>query len=277
MKKLILIVFGVMSILGVEAQTLPFDVNVPNVKYIRSKNGVNVRQQPSVNSKKLIADDIYDPEGGYGDALWSLNVPRDYKPVQFLNGISTREKDGWYYIENVGPVYGEGGWVSATYSEPFIPFPIEYPKTSYRSNTMYAPGIKWIKGQGNYKDGEYVLISEGHFGDNAELSIFLGKLVDGIIICPYEFPIDIDWECDFWSDGDDNFYLKYKSEKNWKDSNWYVIPPMLDSYDWADYYISDSFVNDLLTKVEPQKLTEPRIYYLYDDCLYNSTLPGISY
>lgn len=278
MKRLILIVFGIFSILSIEAQILPFEVKIPNVKFIRSKNGVNIRQQPSVNSKKLIADDEYTPEWGYGDALWSSTVPKGYKAVQFLNGLSTSEKDGWYFIENAGPDFGEGGWVSAQYSDTYIPDPIEYPKTNFKSNTLYLPGIKWIKGEDGYKDGEYVLILEGHHGDNSELSIFLGKLADGLIICPFEFPIDLDWDTDFWSSGDNNFYLTQKSEKNWKDSYWYIIPPMFnEKYEWADYNISDSFVNDLLTKVEPQKLAIPRIYYLYNNSLYNNFLPELSY
>lgn len=278
MKRLILFVFGIFSILCIDAQILPFDVEVPNVKFIKSKNGVNIRQQPSVNSKKLIADIEYDAELGYGDARWSSTVPKDYKAVQFMNGLSTQEKDGWYFIENTGPDFGEGGWVSAQYTEAFLPEPIEYPKTNYNSNNMYMPAIKWIKGKGDYKDGEYVLILVGHHGDNSELSIYLGKLVNGLIICPFEFPIDLDWDTDFWSSGDNNFYLKQKSEKNWKDSNWYITPPRFDSkYDWSEYNISDSFVDDLLNKVDPQKLDRPHIYYLDENCLFDSYLPGLSY
>lgn len=276
MKKLILFIFGIFSILSIEAQILPFEVKVPNVKFIHSKNGVNIRQQPSVNSKKLIADDEYTPEWGYGVALWSSTVPNGYRTVKFLNGISSMENEGWYFIDNIGPDYDEGGWVSAQYSSTYNPEPIEYPKTDYNSNTTYLPGIKWIKRDADRMDGEYVLILEGHFGDNSELSILLGKLADGLIICPFEFPIELDWDVDFWSSGDNNFYLKQKSEKNWKDSNWYILPPRFDSkYNWADYNISDSFVDDLLNKVAPKQLEKPIIYYLYDNCLYNSGLPEI--
>ena len=140
------------------------------------------------------------------------------------------------------------------------------------------PAIKWIIDKKDYSIGEYVLILEGHFGDNSELSIYLGKLADGLIICPYEFPIELDWDSDFWSTGDNNFYLKQNSEENWKDSHWYIIPPRFDSKcDWASYNISDSFVDDLLTKVEPEKLGSPLISYLYNNCLSNSTLPELSY
>lgn len=278
MKKVILAMLGILAIFQGEAITLPFEVDVPKVKFIRSKNGVNIRQYPSVNAKKFIADLEYNAEWGYGDAKWSSTVPKDYNAVQFLNGVSTQENDGWYFIENASPDFGEGGWVSAQYCEVFTPEPIEYPKTNYNSYSMYMPAIKWIIDKKDHSIGEYVLILEGHFGDNLELSIYLGKLVDGLIICPYEFPIELDWDSDFWSTGDNNFYLKQNSEEIGKDSNWYVTPPRFDSkYDWASYNISDSFVDNLLTKVEPEKLGSPLIYYLYNNCLYNNTLPGLSY
>ena len=125
MKKLTLFLIGIISTLCVDAQILPFEVEFPKVKFIRSKNGVNIRQYPSVKAKKFIADLEYNAEWGYGDAKWSSTVPKDYKAVQFLNGLSTQENDGWYFIENAGPDFGEGDWVSAQYSEVYIPEPIE--------------------------------------------------------------------------------------------------------------------------------------------------------
>ena len=219
---------------------------------------------------------------GDGECKWSRSLPKGFKTVKFFNGVTDVEDNGWFFIENsVDDFIDEGkggGWVSSRFCETFVPTSIEYPRTNYKSYNFYRPAIKWIKGTQNYKDGEYVLIFEGHFGDNSELSISLGKLVDGLIICPYAFPVVLDEDLNFWSDGDNNFYVKQKSEKNWLDSNWYIVPPKyMEKNHWADYNISDSFVNELLNKVEPLKLDNPNIYYLYNDCLYSSFYPEIKY
>ena len=281
MKKLTLFIFGIISTLCVDAQILPFDVEVPNVKFIKSKNGVNIRQQPSVNSKKLIGD-YEDPEYGEEIVKWSSSIPKGYMAFQFKFGVAIQEQGGWYLIENrsfIDPRWNWDGWVSAKYCEIFTPEPIEYPKKNYKKEECYMPGLKWIIGDKDYKEGEYVLILEGSYEMDSfcHLNICLGKLKDGFIVCPFEFPIELDWDSYFWENGDNNFHIKAKSMKNSFGNNWYVIPPKYkdQNFSWADYTISDSFVNDLLTKVEPEKLKTPRIYYLYNGCLYSSDSPEL--
>ena len=144
MKKFILFIAGIISTQYIDAQVLPFEVEIPNVKFIRSKNGVNIRQQPSVNSKKLIMDNNEDPEYGWGNVKWSTSLPRGYKAMQFKSGVSFQEQEGWYFIENVFPFEtGMNGWVSAKYCETFIPEPINYLKMNYEED-CYMPTIKWI-------------------------------------------------------------------------------------------------------------------------------------
>ena len=281
MKKLTLFLFGIISTLCGEAQIIPFDVEIPNVKFIKSKNGVNIRQRPSVNSKKLIGN-YEDPELYSENEKWSLSIPKGYIAFQFKFGVAIQEQEGWYLIENRSPFetsWNWDGWVSAKYCKTFTPEPIEYLTKNYKNSECNLPGLKWITGDKDYKEGEYVLILEGCYemGSLCLLNICLGKLKDGFIVCPFEFPIELDWDSDFVENGDNNFHIKAKSVKNSSDSYWYVIPPKFkeQNFSWADYTISDSFVNDLLTKVEPEKLKTPRIYYLYNGCLYSSDSPEL--
>lgn len=275
MKKLTLFIFGIISTLCVDAQILPFDVEVPNVKFIRSKNGVNIRQQPSINSNKLVMDDDTDPEYGWGNVKWSSSTPRGYKALQFKNGVSYREQEGWYFIENIFPFEsGMDGWVSAKYCETFIPEPINYRKKSYDGN-CYCPTIKWISGTNDFKNGEYVLILEGGEEEWIPINLYLGKLSEGLIICPFKFPIVIDWDSIDGYSGSSSFSLKRKTEKNEYGTYWYLVPPRYDKDVNDDDPLNDSFVNDLLTKVEPEKLKTPRIYYLYNGCLYSSDSPEL--
>lgn len=273
MKKLIILVLGIITIFQGEAITLPFEVEVPKVKFIRSKNGVNIRQRPSINSNKLVMDDDTDPEYGWGNVKWSSSTPRGYKALQFKNGVSFREQEGWYFIENIFPFEsGMDGWVSAKYCETFIPEPINYRKKSYDGN-CYCPTIKWISGTNEFKNGEFVLILEGGEDIWVPINIYLGKLSDGIIICPFAFPLEIDWEAEEGNVGSTTYSLKHKSQKNNHGTYWYIIPPRYDDGIYREDSLNDSFVNDLLTKVEPVKLKSPRIYYQYNGCIYCNTSP----
>lgn len=275
MKKFILFIAGIISTQYIDAQVLPFEVEIPNVKFIRSKNGVNIRQQPSVNAKKLIMDNNEDSEYGLGNLKWSSSLPRGYKALQFKNGVSFKEQEGWFFIENIGPLEtGLDGWVSARYCETFFPEPINYLKTNYDGD-CYRPTIKWISGTKEYKSGEYVLILEG--GDDVwvPINIYLGKLSDGIIICPFVFPVETDWDSGYDTDSSSSYSLKQKSQKNNYGTYWYIIPPSYEGGIYGEETLKDSFVNDLLTKVEPEKLETPRIYYQYNNCLQCSSSPDI--
>lgn len=275
MKKLTLFLIGIISTLCVDAQILPFEVEAPNVKFIKSKNGVNIRQQPSVNSKRLIMDNDEDSEYGWGNVKWSNSMSRGYKAMQFKNGVSFREQDGWYFIENIFPFEAEiTGWVSAKYCETFIPEPINYLKMKYNED-CYCPAIKWISGTNEFKNGEYVLILEGGEDIWVPINLYLGKLSEGLIICPFKFPLAIDWDSiDGYSDST-SFSLKRKTEKNEYGTYWYLVPPRNDESANDEDRLNDSFVNDLLTKVEPEKLKTPCIYYLYNGCLHASDSPEL--
>lgn len=174
---------------GALAATLPFDIEKPDLKFVKSDKGVNIRQKPSTSAPRAIydvgeADLAMDFGGDIIDvAFWSSAAPtRNRKPMEFYGpGIVAREENGWYEIKGLAPQNKGNGWVSAKFCTPYIPPKITYPNTP--SEGTYW---KWITGVPGIEDGQYAICYE-FYGDACPALIYVGKMLDGVLVCPFRF------------------------------------------------------------------------------------------
>lgn len=226
------------------AITLPFDVKTPDMRLVYSENGVNVRQLPSTSAKKMIYLEE-DADFGASDidvAKWSSTVPRGYSSVQFYGPAPVvKESDGWYEIKDLAPQNNGNGWVSAKYCKPFTPSPIVYPQT-YGMESSF----KWI-------DKDYAIVWESTGGSSLDfVIIYVGKVVDGMIVCPYalgttDHPVII-------TPGDDDTPTKILRPGS---VEYYPEDYVLAGYDLSQ--IDSESITAILDNA--QTLQKPRVFY----------------
>lgn len=187
LRKLFFLVVAIAS-LTCSAASLPFDVETPNIKFVTA-NGVNIRKSPSTSAQRLMynVEDAEMAEEFGGEIIdvtyWSSAAPTAKRKAFPFRGPAkvVSESNGWYEINGYGAEGRGTGWVSASVTKPYTPASIVYPKAPVEYESW-----KWITGMPGVKDGEYALAFEW-VGDACPAIIYVGKIVNGMLVCPYSF------------------------------------------------------------------------------------------
>lgn len=173
----------------VQAVSFPFSVNKPDVRMIVS-NGVNIRKTPSATAPKLVYN-VNDENLDFGAdpidvSFWSAgSAKRNIEAVQFTGpGIVIGEKDDWYQIRGYGAEGQGNGWVNAKYCKPFTPQKLVYPNELSEDESFR---FLWLTQFPGTEPGEYAMYYDYSYNDLSLVCFYIGKVVDGMLVCPYSF------------------------------------------------------------------------------------------
>lgn len=227
---------------------IPFEVEKTEIKMISSVDGTPIHKEPSENSPvQLYKED--DDEVTY---YWSESkfYPKSSVSLFYGPAVVLEENNGWY---NIGTNDNEGReWVNGKYCTISPPTPI----TLNREMGFQKFDWKWIASNDTNK---YALYFSTTSDDRSEGMIYLGKIKDGVLVCPYSIgnpshPVKLK------ANNDINVDL-YDSENNW------VIeygPSMSTEFGWTSYFdlskLPNSMVDAIFNKMSP--LQEPSTVYI---------------
>ena len=182
MKKIIFLIAATLSIMLTNVAEA-FTVEAPKWKKIAiaTTDGVNIRQEPSASSPRLLVDwekvDNYQvPVNYFG--YWSSATPKGSVEAISFSGPSpvVTERGEWLEILNAGPKCDTNGWVNSKFCKVVTPTPI----TS--SNTAQFNNFNLISSEQDEVFGLYAIC-------DAEMDkyavFYLGKLIDGVVVAPY--------------------------------------------------------------------------------------------
>lgn len=180
-RHLLFVAAGVTAMAAAAAE-FPFEVVAPKfskIAYTKAMGGINIRQFPSATAPRMLYDeakieDFETPLSVCG--YWSTERPAGTVKAGTFSGPEAvvSEKDGWLEISGIG-ANGVNGWVSAKYCEIEPIKPLE------------AEGELLVMDIDGAQYGIYMGYSE--MDDYAEC--YVGRMVDGILVCPYSLIIDI--------------------------------------------------------------------------------------
>lgn len=190
MKNLVLTFIITVCSLASAAAVKPFEVNAPAWKQLAttgSATGINIRQSPSATAPRLMYDemdmpDYQTPIAEY--AKWSDRKPGGtFMARTFMAGEYCpvlKNENGWIQLAGIGPNYTPG-WVSAKYCSLSDIAPIT--KEQIDSSGEFLPL--------NGNDSGYIIYM---IADEMEemATFYIGKALDGKIICPYILPLAIE-------------------------------------------------------------------------------------
>lgn len=170
---------------------VPADFNVAPPKYTKmvrcnADDGVNVRKFPSATAPRALYDEnkieYFDfPVAVY--SFWSTGKTGGSIHAAKFTGVKPMisESNGWYEVPEVGPVGKDGmitsGWVSGQYCTAFDIIPITPSLISAKNLSLQSAD-----------DGK-LMVYYSSDDMNSEYSFYVGKLVNGQLVCPYM------WQC----------------------------------------------------------------------------------
>lgn len=234
----------------------PFDVSVPaSFKLVKGLN-CNVLQKPLKSAARLVYNENeYYEWSELEVASWSTatTLKRGYKIFKFnYVAPATEEQNGFYKIEGLAPGEQGAGWVSSALCKVVKPEALAPNKNFEESHD-----VKWITLEGQ----QYALVSE-YWGDSDVTYFYVGKLVDGVIVCPYAF-------------GSPNVAIYVRQGnvsrptlvKN-RDGYWEINVPasyLIDGWSFNLSKVSDEFANELIRNAK--KLDNTMVFYLNDGIL----------
>lgn len=166
---------------------VPADFNVAPPKYNKmvtctADGGVNIRKAPSTTAPRALYNEnkieYFDvPIACY--TYWSSGKTGGSICADKFSGTQpfVSESNGWYEIANIGPIDKNGnftnGWVSAKFCTVKDITPI--------TPALISEKELWLRSVG---DGNLMIY---YYADemNGEYTFYVGRLVDGQLICPY--------------------------------------------------------------------------------------------
>lgn len=211
MKKTILALAVALSSLGCAAVTFPFNVTAPTwnkVAECTTEGGVNIRKAPSTTAPKLVYNEVKLEQYGYDTPLkyiayWGSKTGGNISPVKFEGPAAiVSERLGWIELLGEGPNAKSNAWVSSKYCKITETTPIK------ANGNPSSPKILFF----NIDNVTYAiyLVDDDM---NSEAKFYIGRLVDGKIVCPYAFECqyreDIDNETDPSSIKKDELFGSY--------------------------------------------------------------------
>lgn len=269
MRKTFLALTAIVSALGCSAATLPFNVKAPawtKIAVCETEGGVNIRQRPSATAPKLVYNEAkiedYDtPVIYYG--YWGTKSGGSIIPITFDDVAPiVSEQSGWLELLDKGPRKESNGWVSSKYCKVVEPTPI-----SATEKTLY-PSLMFLNTDSSVEGQYAVLLTIDEM--NSEATFYVGRLVEGKIVCPYAF------DCVLIYDYDNNT-APTGFKKNEYGVDEFVLTKQGLSYvktEWGEQDSPD------LSKFTPQmidfviKQAKPLetwgVIYLYDGGYYNT-------
>lgn len=236
---------------------VPADFNVAPPKYSKmvtctTDGGVNIRKAPSTTAPRALYNEnkieYFDvPIACY--TYWSTGKTGGSIYADKFSGTQpfVSESNDWYEVANIGPVdkngYFTNGWVSAKFCTvkditPITPALISEKKFPIRSI-----------GEGN--------LMVYYFDDflNGEYRFYVGRLVDGQLVCPYAAITSIDYTAEPSSIKKDEYNtLTFYCNNNERDEE----GPVFDKF-------KESLFRSALSKAE--KLGRPVTVYYNGDWL----------
>lgn len=163
-----------------------FDVQPPVWNKLATatvEEGINIRKTPSATAPRMIYDeskieDFQTPLTWLG--YWSTGrVGGNLHPVTF-NGPQPvlQEENGWLKIKGIGPKETDA-WVSAKYCT------VDQPTPLTPANIASDAPVRII-GDTSDPDNLYAIYLMTNEMDG-DVSFFVGKISNGMLICPYKF------------------------------------------------------------------------------------------
>ncbi len=187
MKKNFIITIILLSSLYCNAVTLPFNAPAPpswtKVAECTAENGVNVRKAPATTAPRMVYNENkiedYDTPVIYY-AYWGLKTGGPIQPVTFQGTAPVvSEQPGWIQLLNEGPKRESNAWVSSKYCKVSDITPITSDPNLHSIDFMLLSTPASV--EGTY--GIYMCTDEM----NGEAIFYVGRLVDGKMVCPYAY------------------------------------------------------------------------------------------
>lgn len=207
--KELLVLTGLLVCVESFAAVDDFEVVAPSWKHLTapiSDDGVNIRKLPSTLAPKLVYNEnnieYFDvPLSYYG--YWSSKPAKaPIYAVKFTNPAPVvSEKDGWYEIKNIGPKCESNGWVSGKFCKLITPTPLSNARNSYSGQ------LKWLSTGSDEYNGAYALYLESNEMEGTAI-FYLGRQIDGMLVCPYSFYMD------YYEEPDSPYQIVKHSESN---------------------------------------------------------------
>lgn len=161
--------------------TLDFNVTAPAFTAVATtSSSLTVRQTPSTAAARSINDEtrFMDFEYPQSSAFWSKakRLTRSQHLCEFSGtAVVVEKRPQWLKLSGIGPQYSDG-WVLSKYCK--------VKNIEAVTPTTEAPGLLHL-------EGDYVLkmdINDSELDGYA--CIYVGKIADGKIVCPYVVEID---------------------------------------------------------------------------------------
>lgn len=151
-------------------------------------NDVIIHKSPSTSSPTLVYNfDKMVYMNPYSSTRWTSMRPSSDEDYLYMSKESPilSEKNGWFEIPETG--MDENVWVQAS-SNCWSIAPDQIYAGQYSTENF-----NWIDSPGDPAGGNYAIFMEpSRWADYG--SIYLGRLIDGMVICPYEIAYHVDYE-----------------------------------------------------------------------------------
>lgn len=227
---------------------IPFDVEKIDVKLISSVNGTPIHKEPSESSPIQLFKEVDDDVVYY----WSNSKSYPKSSISKFLGptLISGESNGWYDIGNKANTESE--WVNGKYCKISAPTPI----TKNHDMGFEKFNWRWIEYDGPDK---YAVFFSNSADEPSEGVLYLGKIRDGILECPYVL-------------GTPSHPVKLKANNNISvdfydtDTNWVIEygPSVSSEFGWTSYFdlskLPSSAVDRLLDKMS--LLPKPAAVYI---------------
>lgn len=174
------------AFLYVQAAPENFTVKPTAWKRIAVGKDVILHKTPSTSSQKLIYNfDEMVYMNPYSSARWTSGRPSDNEDYLYMDKESPilSERNGWYEIQDTE--LEKNVWIKAS-SDCWAISPDPIIAGEY-CNDYFT----WIDSPGDPAGGNYAIFLEpGRWANYG--TIYLGRLIDGMVVCPYEISYHVD-------------------------------------------------------------------------------------
>lgn len=269
MRKTFLALTAIAAALGCPAATLPFNVKAPawtKIAVCETEGGVNIRQRPSTTAPKLVYNEAkiedYDTPVIYY-CYWGTKTGGSIYSSTFTGFAPiVSEQPGWLELLYEGPRKESNGWVSSKYCKVVEPTPISV------TEKTASPAFMFLDTDSSVEGKYAILLTIDEM--NSDATFYVGRLVDGKLVCPYAFNCVLIYDYDNNADptefkkneyGVDEFVLT-KQGLSYVKTEW----GEQDSPDLSKF--KPQMIDFVIKQAKP--LETPGVIYLYDGGYHNT-------
>lgn len=171
-----------MTAMTAGAVSIPFEASAPQwdmIAYSTADGGINIRKSPSASAPRLMIDEtkLPDLETPYHEyAFWSSAKPSGTTyPITFTGPAPLVSRNGdWLELSGIG-AKGSPAFVSAKYCN------VEKVSPITPASTADMKDILMLFDNGDSCFGIYLYPNEM----DGDLNLYVGKLINGVLVCPY--------------------------------------------------------------------------------------------